>query len=67
MECKKEENLTRCKCSYEPCSLKGICCECIAYHKDKGQIPACLFPDDVERRWDRSIAKFIETYSKDNL
>jgi len=65
MECKKEENLTRCNCTYEPCSRKGICCECIAYHNVKGQLPACLFPDDAEKTWDRSIARFIEVYSKD--
>ncbi len=65
MECKKEENLARCNCSYEPCPRKGICCECIAYHKAKGQLPACLFPDDAEKTWDRSIARFIEEYRKE--
>ncbi|MBC8524300.1 MAG: hypothetical protein ISR54_07820 [Chlorobium phaeobacteroides] len=65
MECKKEENLTRCNCTYEPCPRKGICCECIAYHKAKGQLPACLFPDDAEKSWDRSIARFIEVNRKD--
>jgi len=65
MECNKKDNLARCNCSYEPCLRKGICCECIAYHKAKGQLPACLFPDDAEKTWDRSIARFIEVYSKD--
>lgn len=64
MECKKEENLVRCNCTCEPCARKGVCCECIVYHKDKGQLPACLFPDDAERTWDRSIAKFIEVHRK---
>ncbi|MCG8342092.1 MAG: DUF6485 family protein [Chlorobiales bacterium] len=63
MECRKEENLERCNCTYDPCPRKGICCECIDYHKGKGQVPACLFPDDAERTWDRSIAKFIEVYT----
>ncbi len=32
MECKKDQNLQRCNCSYEPCSRKGVCCECLQYH-----------------------------------
>ncbi len=62
MECKKEVNLSRCNCTYEPCPRKGVCCDCIDYHKKKGQLPACLFPDDVEKTWDRSIARFIEAH-----
>jgi hypothetical protein len=59
MECpNREENLARCNCTYDPCSRKGICCQCIAYHKRAGELPACLFPDDVERTFDRSIARF---------
>jgi hypothetical protein len=26
------------------------------------ELPACFFPDDVERTYDRSIKKFIEIY-----
>jgi len=60
MECKKEENLEHCNCSYTPCSRKGICCECIAYHRKSRQLPACLFPDDIEKTYDRSFKKFAE-------
>ena len=42
-----ESNLAKCNCSYEPCSRKGKCCECLAYHKRIGELPACYFPDDV--------------------
>ena len=63
-ECQKERNMTICNCSYEPCSRKGICCECIAYHRRNGELPACYFPDDVEKIYDRSTDKFIETYQK---
>lgn len=60
MECPNhEKNMKECNCSYEPCSRKGTCCECMAYHRRAGQIPACYFPDDVERTYDRSIARFI--------
>ncbi|MBN2030476.1 hypothetical protein JW824_09545 [bacterium] len=55
-----ESNLARCNCSYEPCSRKGICCECMEYHRRMGELPACYFPDEVERTYDRSIRRFIE-------
>lgn len=58
MECNKEKNMSRCSCSYDPCSRKGICCECVAYHVKKRQIPACFFPDNPERTYDRSFQHF---------
>ncbi|MFC1750851.1 DUF6485 family protein [Pseudomonadota bacterium] len=61
MECKKEKNLENCNCSYPGCPRKGICCECIASHRVKGQLPACYFLDDIEKEYDRSIEKFKET------
>jgi hypothetical protein len=62
MNCQNyERNMKNCNCTYEPCSRKGICCECIAYHRRMGELPACYFSDDVERTWDRSIRKFVQT------
>jgi len=58
MECNKEQNLILCNCSYEPCSRKGICCECISYHLKMRELPACCFPDDAERSYDRSFEHF---------
>jgi hypothetical protein len=58
MECSKEQNLVDCNCTYDPCSRKGICCQCIRYHKRMRQLPGCVFPDDVERTWDRSYETF---------
>ena len=58
MECKQETNLQRCNCSYEPCSRKGVCCDCIKYHIKMRQLPACVFPDDAERSYDRSYEHF---------
>ncbi|MCL5071708.1 MAG: DUF6485 family protein, partial [Actinobacteria bacterium] len=43
MECRKETNLKKCNCTYEPCARKGTCCECISYHKNMGELPACYF------------------------
>ena len=62
-ECKIEENKANCNCSY-PCSRKGICCECLMYHKSRGEVPACFFPDEVERTYDRSIGNFIRVNQK---
>lgn len=58
MECKKEKNLENCNCTYSPCSRKGVCCDCISYHLGSRQLPACVFPDDVEKTYDRSFEKF---------
>ncbi|HEY9071969.1 MAG TPA: DUF6485 family protein [Candidatus Ozemobacteraceae bacterium] len=56
----KSKNLSRCTCTYEPCPRKGICCECIAYHRSHGEAPGCLFTKAGEATFDRSIAHLIE-------
>ncbi len=63
-KCDTDRNMKRCSCSYEPCSRKGKCCDCLTYHWRMGQMPACMFPDDVERSYDRSIELFIKTYQQ---
>ena len=63
-ECNISKNKEMCNCTYEPCSRKGICCECIQYHLQNGQLPACYFPANVEKGYDRSIGNFIKTYQK---
>ncbi|MDH4300172.1 MAG: DUF6485 family protein [Dehalococcoidia bacterium] len=63
-ECNREQNKANCNCTYEPCDRKGICCECMRYHLRSGELPACLFPDHVEKTYDRSIERFVETYQK---
>ena len=63
-ECNKKKNMENCNCSYEPCSRKGVCCECIAYHWSMKELPACLFPDDEEKKYDRSLENFIRIYQK---
>jgi hypothetical protein len=57
--CSAEANKQNCSCSYEPCPRKGICCECLSYHWSQHELPACLFPEAVERTYDRSVARFI--------
>ncbi|RKX63090.1 MAG: cytosolic protein [Thermodesulfobacteriota bacterium] len=60
MECKREENLKRCNCTYEPCSKKGICCECLRYHLKMRELPACCFPPEYEKTYDRSFEFFAK-------
>jgi hypothetical protein len=66
MQCKKEENLKNCTCSYPDCPRKGLCCDCVLYHRRKGQIPACFFPIEAEMATmnDRSIENFIKAHRK---
>ena len=56
-----EVNLKDCPCTY-PCEYKGRCCECIRYHRSRNELPACYFPPDVERTYDRSIERFMSLY-----
>ena len=56
----KSKNLENCGCTYPSCSKKGMCCECIKYHREKGELPACFFSKEAEKTYDRSIRKFIE-------
>lgn len=64
VECKKEKNLDKCNCTYEPCSRKGICCDCLTYHLKQRQLPACCFPKEAERTYNRSFEHFTDLVSK---
>jgi hypothetical protein len=64
MECSQEKNKRKCTCTYEPCNREGKCCGCIEYHWSMGELPGCLFSPEVEKTYDRSLEKFIETYKK---
>lgn len=62
MQCRSEENKKNyCNCTY-PCDKKGVCCECIQYHRKRGELPACYFSKEIEKTYDRSIETFIEHY-----
>ncbi len=63
MECNINANRANCNCTYEPCSRKGKCCDCIAYHLRFDELPACVFPHQVEKTFDRSFARFVELHS----
>jgi hypothetical protein len=59
-----EKNKKYCTCTYEPCDKKYNCCECLRYHWSNRELPACFFPKDVERTYDRSLARFIKCYAR---
>jgi hypothetical protein len=62
MEC--TVTMKSCTCTYEPCPRKGKCCECVQYHLRSNEVPGCFFPAEVERTYDRSKRRFIETFKK---
>ncbi len=64
MECNIEANKAGCACTYEPCSRKGKCCECIAYHLKYDELPGCVFTPEVEKTFDRSFARFAEMVTR---
>ncbi len=60
MECKVASNKAKCNCTY-PCSRKGMCCECLAYHRSSGELPACYFSAEAERSYDRTVEHWLRT------
>jgi len=64
MECKRDENKINCTCTYTTCSHRGICCECVKFHRENGELPGCFFPAAAERTYDRSVENFVRVMSK---
>ncbi len=64
MECRQQENLKRCTCTYPGCDKKGVCCECIAYHLKMRELPGCMFSIAAEKSYDRSFDNFISQESQ---
>lgn len=67
MECKKDHNLENCTCSYDPCSRKGNCCDCLAYHLKSRELPGCCFSREAERTYDRSFEHFARLVSQNKI
>ncbi len=59
MECRQEETRKTCPCTWPDCPRKGICCDCLKYHWQRGELPACLFSTEAEKTFDRSVKNFI--------
>lgn len=56
--CRRDELSRECPCTY-PCSRRGKCCECIAHHRSRGELPACYFTPEQERTYNRSIEYYV--------
>lgn len=67
MECKAKQNLSFCNCSYEPCSRKGNCCDCLSYHLKSRELPGCCFPADEEKTHNRSFEYFARLVTEGKL
>ena len=48
-----------CPCTYPGCPRHGNCCQCVAHHRDKSQLPACYFTAAQEKSFDRSVAFYL--------
>ena len=57
-----QTNLKECQCTYVGCEKRGKCCECISYHKKRGELPGCVFPPLIEKTYNRTIEKFVELH-----
>ena len=62
MECKKEQTLENCGSTYTSCDRRGVCCDCIANHLPSKQLPACCFPPEAEKTYDRSFEAFAKAW-----
>jgi len=62
MECKKKTNAEKCTCSQTGCENRGLCCQCLAKHLAKRQLPGCCFPTEAEKSYDRSFANFAKAW-----
>ena len=49
---KKKDSIV-CSCEDSACPRHGICCECLSYHREQNQLPACL-KDLKNKRFDYS-------------
>lgn len=49
-----------CRCTYQGCSRRGNCCQCVAYHRDRNEAPACFFSNAGERTYNRSLQHLLQ-------
>ena len=64
MDCHLEENKRNCNCTNNSCPRKGACCQCLAHHLGKRELPACCFTAEAERTYDRSFSHFADLVEK---
>ena len=49
-----------CPFNYAGCPRHGHCCQCVSYHRVKGQLPACYFSKEAD-----GSVKLIMDYSNE--
>lgn len=63
MQCKQAENARNCTCTYTSCGKRGACCDCIASHLSRKELPGCCFPPEAEATYDRSFRAFAKAWN----
>ena len=58
----QKKNAKDCTCTYS-CAKRGLCCECVTYHRSMNQIPGCFFSKKGEKTYDRSVESFVKAYN----
>lgn len=43
------DNKNDCPCTSLSCSRRGKCCECVAHHRKRGEIPKCFLTAEGEK------------------
>jgi hypothetical protein len=56
-------NRSYCTCTFT-CDKHALCCECLHYHRQRGELPACYFTAEEEKTYNRSIEFFIQRRNK---
>jgi len=59
MECTLEKNIAACSWKYTG-ERRGKCCACVAYHRERLEVPGCFFSKEGEKTYDRSIRKLLD-------
>ena len=63
VECNLDERKNSCVCTYNSCSRRGKCCECIEYHLSMNQLPGCAFAKiskKAEKSYNRNFDYFAQ-------
>lgn len=53
--------MVKCPCTYPGCPRKGKCADCIEYHRNRRELPACYFTKEGEATFDRSIDFYLKS------
>ncbi len=59
-----EVNARYCTCTYYECPRHGLCCECLHYHRQRGELPACYFTQEEEKTYNRSLEFYFQRHFK---